>query len=578
MKKQIIAAISNRPVRATFLLILLFLLGSVMHQGLGQGNTGNRSGAATLSQVAPPSSGAVTGTYAPVESAPNILGPAAPTSMWTTAAPYPTTISRYGFAQTATHLYVFGGVSNGTRVNTVNRLDLATGVWQPRAAMPFTSEAPTCALMASTGIVYCTEGDTGSGFASYNIATDSWTSLASIPGGDHYGSASGAFNGKVFVAGGTTSFTNLVQVYNVATNMWSAGTAAPNDFVLAGYQQVGQYLYIAGGFEAAGPKPNLVAIALSSMLHKGLPNEPEVPSANNSTTLRLDMSSAPGAWTAGPAFTPGRADFGLAYDAGTNKLYAMGGDATGGTFFDSTNLVDELSVGSWPGGSWAASPDNLILPNRQANQAGFYGVGQIWSAGGVDGSTFTFLTEVQRRTNECTPAWQNEPPIANARRNAATVVVGSNLYAITGFNAAPDYTAVNERFNGSSWTTLAPIPVPHAQSRGTVVGTNIYVPGGFNSVSFGGPINTMQIYNTTANTWSSGMTLPAARSGVATAAFNGLVYVIGGYNPTGTGHNEVYIYNPGTNSYTTGAPMTATQGNAAGVLLYMSMFNPPSRM
>ena len=60
---------------------------------------------------------------------------------------------------------------------------LATGMWQSRAAMPFTSEAPTCALMASTGIVYCTEGDTGSGFASYNIATDTWTPLASIPGG-----------------------------------------------------------------------------------------------------------------------------------------------------------------------------------------------------------------------------------------------------------------------------------------------------------------------------------------------------------------------------------------------------------
>ena len=54
------------------------------------------------------------------------------------------------------------------------------------------------------GNCYCAEGDTGSGFASYNIATDTWTPLAPIPGGDHYGSASGAFNGKVFVAGGTT--------------------------------------------------------------------------------------------------------------------------------------------------------------------------------------------------------------------------------------------------------------------------------------------------------------------------------------------------------------------------------------
>ncbi len=140
---------------------------------------------------------------------------------WMTASPYPIPIVRYGFAQTATHFYVFGGVSNGTRVNNVNGLDLATGMWQPLAAMPFTSEAPTCALMESTGIVYCAEGDTGSGFASYNIATDTWTSLASIPGGDHYGSASGAFNGKVFVAGGTTGIVADVQVYDVATNMWS---------------------------------------------------------------------------------------------------------------------------------------------------------------------------------------------------------------------------------------------------------------------------------------------------------------------------------------------------------------------
>ena len=156
--------------------------------------------------------------------------------------------------------------------------------------------------------------------------------------------------------------------------------------------------------------------------------------------------------------------------------------------------------------------------------------------------------------------------MANARRNPATVVVGANLYAITGFNLPPITAPQTSASTAASWTALAPIPVPHAQSRGTAVGTNIYVPGGFNSVSFGGPLDTMQIYNTTANTWSAGMVLPAARSGVATAAFNGLVYVIGGYNPTGTGHNEVYIYNPGTNSYTTGALMPGTQGNMAGVL------------
>ena len=168
----------------------------------------------------------------------------------------------------------------------------------------------------------------------------------------------------------------------------------------------------------------------------------------------------------------------------------------------------------------------------------------------------------------CTPAWQNEPAMVNARRNAATAVVGSNLYAITGFNAAPDYTNANESFNGTSWTAMAPIPTPHAQARAAVVGNKIYVPGGFNSVSFGGPLPFMQIYDTVADTWSAGMDMPASLGGVATAAFNGLVYVIAGYtNPFPTATNAVYIYDPVANSYTTGAPMPAPQGNVAGVLL-----------
>jgi N-acetylneuraminic acid mutarotase len=301
-------------------------------------------------------------------------GPRGGAGAWTAGNPYPITDVRYGFAQTATHFYVFGGVSDGTRVNNVNRMDLSTGTWEPRAPMPFTSEAPTCALDESAGIVYCAEGDTGSGFASYDIASDSWTSLASIPGGDHYGSASGAFNGKVFVAGGTTSFSNAVQVYDIATNTWSAGTAAPSGYLLAGYHQVGQFLYVVGGWTGGGPT--------------GL-----------TTTMRLDMSSAPGVWENGPSFPQGRSDFGLAYDTGTNTLYALGGDLQGGGFFDSTNEVDELSLAGWPGGTWNPSPPDLPLPVRQANQAGFYGNGDIWSVGGLDGQTFQFLNEVWHRNN-----------------------------------------------------------------------------------------------------------------------------------------------------------------------------------
>jgi hypothetical protein len=307
--------------------------------------------------------------------------PAGGPGPWTAGTSYPTTIVRYGFVQTATDFYVFGGVDNGATTNAVNKYNIATGTWTPLAPMPFSGEAPTCSLMADTGIVYCADGIDSNQFAAYDIAADSWTPLAPDPfTTDHYGSASGAFNGKVFVAGGASAG-NLVDVYDVATDTWSAGTAAPTTFFLAGYQQVGQFLYVVGGFD-----PTVV---------------------NNATTWRLDMTSAPGAWDVGPAFTPQRADFGLAYDAGTNKLYALGGDLPNdGNFFNSTNLVDELDLSAWPGGTWDPSPPDLPLPNRQANQAGFFGNGEIWSVGGLDGATFIFQGEVWHRNNAgggCTP-------------------------------------------------------------------------------------------------------------------------------------------------------------------------------
>ena len=351
--------------------------------------------------------------------------------VWTAGNPYPSTIVRYGFAQTATHFYVFGGVDNGAIVNTVNRMDLATGVWEPRAAMPtIGGEAPTCALDATAGMVYCTDGNDGSGFFSYDIASDTWNTLASIPQSDTYGSASGAFNGKVFVAGGSGGITNAVWVYDIGTNSWSSGTAAPSVFLLAGYQQVGQFLYVVGGFD-----PTFV---------------------NNATTWRLDMSSAPGVWETGPAFTPQRADFGLAYDAGTNTLYALGGDLPNdGNPFNSTNLVDELDLGGWPGGTWNSSPPDLPLPNRQANQAGFYGNGDIWSVGGIDGATFQFLNEVWHRSNGGCPT-----PTPTATPPTPTPTATPPTPTPTATPPTPTPTATPPTPTPTATVTVTPTPSP----------------------------------------------------------------------------------------------------------------------
>ena len=112
------------------------------------------------------------------------------------------------------------------------------------------------------------------------------------------------------------------------------------------------------------------------------------------------MSSAPGTWETGPTFTPQLADFGLAFDPGTNTLYSLGGDLPNdGNPFDSTAQVNELDVSAWPGGTWNPSPPDLPAPPRQAAQAGFFGNGDIWAVGGINGATFQFLNEVWHRNN-----------------------------------------------------------------------------------------------------------------------------------------------------------------------------------
>ena len=262
---------------------------------------------------------------------------------------------------------MLGGVSDGVIVANANRYNATTNIWASIAPVPVASEAPAAALL--DGKIYLAEGSTGDSFNIYDIASNTWSAGPPRPGyANNYGAAAGAFGGKVYVVGGDSSATDTTSIYTVATNSWTTGAPAPVPFFLAGYTTVGQYLYVAGGFNSASP------------------------TANVGVTMRLDMAT--GTWSLGPTYTPGRADEGLA--ASGHTLYALGGDATGGGYFDSTVLVDSLDVSAWPSGSWTSVADPLPSP-RQGNEAGFFSTGrvggEVWSTGGINGATFTFLNE-----------------------------------------------------------------------------------------------------------------------------------------------------------------------------------------
>ncbi len=287
---------------------------------------------------------------------------------WTSAAPYPTPLARYAFAQVGEDLYVISGIGNSSAVlNSVRRYNATTNVWTSLADIPVGSQGPAGAFFG--GKIYVADGFGGGNLLRiYDIATDTWAAGPARPGGtDGFGAAAGAFNGNVYVVGGGTAGPSTrLSIYNIASNTWSAGPAAPSPYLLGGYAQIGQFLYLIGGYATTT-------------------------AANSSVSMRLDMST--NTWSTGPVWTPARADFGLA-PAGS-KLIAMGGDSNGNAAFDPSAQVDELDTSTWPGGTWTASPANLPTP-RQGNQAGVFSTGrsggEIWTTGGLTNS-FTALGE-----------------------------------------------------------------------------------------------------------------------------------------------------------------------------------------
>ncbi|HUF37802.1 MAG TPA: S8 family serine peptidase [Anaerolineales bacterium] len=299
-----------------------------------------------------------------------------PLSGWFGALNHPEGIIRYAFAQCGEQpesFYVFGGVS-GFDFNVSEsawRYDAASNSWTELAPMFYGSEAPsgTC----YQGRIYILGGSGTTDMQIYNIATDEWTIGAPLPRGME-GAAVGAWDGKVYMAGGDDDFTpntgvsDQVDVYDIAADAW-IGTGAPMPAGVgnAGFVQAGQHLYVVGGWGETAPD------------------------LNSHLTLRYDMAGD--AWETGPEFTSGRADFALAMTEGA--LYAIGGDADAGFFFDGSNLFESLDLSGWPGGAWADLSDPLPQA-LTANQAGFCTealfdpeAAEVWSVGGIDTAVFT---------------------------------------------------------------------------------------------------------------------------------------------------------------------------------------------
>jgi N-acetylneuraminic acid mutarotase len=110
-----------------------------------------------------------------------------------------------------------------------------------------------------------------------------------------------------------------------------------------------------------------------------------------------------------------------------------------------------------------------------------------------------------------------------------------------------------------------------------VIGGLIYVPGGRSSPDNTQISNHLEIYDPKLDRWSSGASLPVPISGYALVAFEGRLFLFGGWD----GHNylnNVYMYDPFNDSWQERASMPTARAfsgaaEASEVIYVIGGFN-----
>jgi N-acetylneuraminic acid mutarotase len=172
-------------------------------------------------------------------------------------------------------------------------------------------------------------------------------------------------------------------------------------------------------------------------------------------------------------------------------------------------------------------------------------------------SGYSVLTNYQAGNNWTSPGLATLPTPAVGM---ATVFLNGLTYVIGGNSPTGNPLATLQAYNpvSNTWTSLAPMNTARVFPAAVTLNGLIYVIGG-GSISIPPPTTgAVEVYNPTANTWTVLSSMPTPRYALGAAAVNGLIYAIGGTvfcNGNPYPANTVEIYNPTTNTWSTGTPM-----------------------
>jgi len=352
------------------------------------------------------------------------------------------------------------------------------------------------------------------------LPAGAWTTVApmSTP---RWGSAAGAINGVLYVAGGYNgSHVTTVNAYNPSSNTWSPKTSLPGIHTSSAFGVINGLLYLAGG-------------------------------TNNSTyisTVRV-FDPVANSWTAKASTLSLRSQ--AAAGVLNGLLYVAGGS-------NSSGYVSTLEAYNPAGNSWSAK---AAMPTPRSNLGVSAANGILYAIGGIGTANLPLGTV--EAYDPVANSWTTKAPMPTARFGVAVVNLNDTLYAIGGSNGngTTIYSTV-EAYDPEhdTWTTLTPLNVAASTVNAVILNNLIYVSGG--NVGAAGAVSTTEYF-----------TLPVS-TGVASAVTASTASLNGSVNPAGNTVPMHFEYGLTSAYGTSTTPQNATGSSGTPVTVAISGLAP----